>query len=116
MRGRTAIASSLYRPDWYATQLEDLEVLCRGCHRGEHGIVVREWMYTPDLEIDHFFKACSGFFQAAFRPNAELELEELEALKEFAADHPDDCAVQFQLSNVLRAQAFKLEEIARAAA
>lgn len=29
---------TLYRPDWYQTQLEDLIVLCEPCHRKEHGI------------------------------------------------------------------------------
>lgn len=28
-----------YRDNWFDTQLSDLEVLCRPCHRTEHGII-----------------------------------------------------------------------------
>ena len=47
----------LYRGDWYSTQIEDLEVLCRGCHREEHGLPRgREWLmvFRGDIRFSRF--------------------------------------------------------------
>lgn len=37
-----------YRPHWFDTQLEDLEVLCLDCHEKEHGISTVK--FTPNTK------------------------------------------------------------------
>lgn len=45
----------VYREDWFETQPEDLEVLCRTCHKKEHGI--RTWLWTSDERLEGFYWA-----------------------------------------------------------
>lgn len=38
-----------YRDDWHETKMEDLEVLCRECHKKEHGITESEDIIVDDI-------------------------------------------------------------------
>ena len=44
-----------YRENWFDTRLEDLVVLCRSCHRKEHGITrVRFMICRGDVRFSRF--------------------------------------------------------------
>lgn len=45
-----------YRENWYDTQLEDLVVICRRCHRKRHGfgVSVRFMPYREDQQFNEF--------------------------------------------------------------
>ncbi len=46
-RDRLQSHHKFYREDWYQTEIGDLEVLCRKCHRKAHGIVPHPWAKYP---------------------------------------------------------------------
>src|SRR3990167_7671649 len=50
----------VYRSDWYDTKLQYLKVLCRSCHRREHGIREFEFMlYRNDERFSLYLHRCS---------------------------------------------------------
>lgn len=89
-----------YRQDWYATQLEDLEVLCRGCHRAEHGKSNRTWLWSQNEEIEMFFWACSEYIKGVVALSVGKQPQEdisLEFLQDVAADYPEYRPIQYHL-------------------
>lgn len=100
----------IYRTDWYDTRPEDLEVLCRKCHRIEHGIwpfmIFRDDLrfsaivHRIDCLIDRIVKGGS------LRPRDDRFL--VQALREYPTTKDDRC-MEFKTSLVRRYQKMREE-------
>lgn len=96
---------TVYRSNWYETKMEDLKVLCRGCHRKEHGLGVgRRFMYfREDERMNAYFHRCSCLNDMIYsgrklRPRDKSFLAL--ALNRYPPQ-PKDTAMEFHVKNVL---------------
>lgn len=97
-----------YRAKWEQTTLDDLEVLCRACHRCEHGIV-RVWMilHRDDIRFSRFIHYI-GYLQrrlhrfeskALLKPRERSYLDS--ALAHYPSEETDGC-MEFHVKQCLR--------------
>lgn len=85
-----------YRADWYETQLDDLSVLCRSCHRKEHGLGVEFFPYRPDDErFNRIIHRFDHLFARITRRGVPLRFRDIaflnQALKDYPATKTDAC-------------------------
>ncbi len=71
-----------YPDDWYQTKLEDLETLCRWCHRKEHGRSVPGDFDWERYGIEMEFNRCTG-------PENSPTKERIIALCKLASDEDE---------------------------
>lgn len=99
----------IYRADWYETRLEDLEVLCRGCHREEHGIAwKREWLmvFRGDVRFSRFLHWIGYLNKRLMRLEKAGRLKGrerryLERALEAYPPEPTDTCMEFQVQNLI---------------
>lgn len=91
---------TFYRSDWFETQLEDLEVLCRGCHEEEHFGPIPDWE-SPEYEKKYFFGLVleAGRFISMAEIVPDDMADEMDAI---ATKYRDSEPVVFQIRNCLR--------------
>lgn len=98
---------TIYRADWYETQPDDLQVLCRGCHKREHGVKDTWWESLDDAEKDRqgFFYACQQLIdeqriqhwaKTPWVPEIDPEF-----LREWAEEMPGDPSIVFHYRQAL---------------
>jgi hypothetical protein len=93
-----------YRERWEDTRIEDLEVLCRGCHQKEHGIKqFRFFPYREDERINAFFHRCHCL-STRLQLGGRLRDRDVRFLKMGLVRFPatkHDTAVEFQVKRIL---------------
>jgi hypothetical protein len=96
----------VYPADWFDSRLEHLEVLCRRCHRAEHGIVGAPaiMLYRGDLRFSLFAHwigyLCDRFFKRRWQLKGR-ELRYLEAALELYPPEPGDTCMEFHVRRCL---------------
>ncbi len=97
-----------YRECWFDTKLEDLEVLCRGCHREEHGLGRMWWLmvFRDDIRFSKFIHWIGYLNQRMARLGRDglLKAREKEYLACAAAAYPpelSDSCMAFHVRNCL---------------
>lgn len=91
---------TFYRSDWFATELDDLEVLCGGCHDEEHFGPMPDWE-SPEEEKKYFYNLIhqAGMVLVQSKTISDEMADEINALAEKYKDEPP---VVFQIRNSLR--------------
>ena len=103
---RLQVHHKIYRKDWEATEIGDLETLCRLCHQKEHGIVRRRFMlYRDDERFSAFIHWCHYLRQRLICKAIPLKRREIGYLKAAVRCYPPkpkDTAMRFQVTETLK--------------
>lgn len=108
-----------YRKDWYETQSEDLEVICRYCHRHEHCRVPLRIFYYPDrpLQFSRFIHWIDSMWKMAILRDRKLTRRDLWYLNRAAKMYPPkkkDGAMHYRITRALSlGTKLQLAELAR---
>lgn len=89
----------VYRKSWFDTRMEDLEVVCRTCHKKEHGL------YDPEFErFSDAFDACSEISEVSNKmlwKSKPLTGRQRKRLRHIAEQFRDNGGVIYRFSNVM---------------
>lgn len=101
-----------YRDNWWDTELGDLEVLCRGCHRKQHGIMdERGWVdryQSGDVDLYIAFERIGHLCDKVTRsPFSKLDKKFLRRTMAHWRDHG---GVQFRATHALRLDIMFMKE------
>ena len=98
-----------YRSRWENTQIEDLETLCRKCHRLEHGIknyfCGRIMLYRDDVRFSRFLHWMGFLTRRMYRIGRGLKASEkryLQSALKIYPPTPKDSCMKFHVENTLK--------------
>lgn len=93
-----------YPSDWYQTTVEHLEILCRSCHKNEHGILGSQIgnmiIYRHDVQFsrfiywNHYLKNRMGRLGVGLK---NREIKYLNTAVELYPPKPDDACMKFHV-------------------